>query len=484
MYHFTRSIRITSFIILSLSFIIFGIGNQVDALSTRQNISKQWEYTIYLTHPTTKVVSIAKKWIEKNRIKILNFCKSLWEVEKISTIQCVWNSATIFTKKNTQPKKIVPKTSSKNTTQVPSETKSFDGYLDGRIVVSMQDTTQDKALETCGNMKSANPKSEIMCRWGDTTLGNDTAQVVSIMASIELIKSNIYTTTNIYLAKNKEQEVGRFSLKSNSGTVGAMLDSITITQNGSARFQNYENMNTSARLVDVDSGKDIPATVSITDKSISFTGMTDTLTGNTTKTYKILLGANVFKNTTDTSTIWLIIDSQDIKIIKKNTTTRIPIQWWILSLQSYIIGTVPPTVNISSVNENIFHIQIKNPDPNYPISISNLRISTELILPGNKTYIARACIRDTGIARVCDNASSFPLPGSDVLFSLEGSSVNTTIDPNNTSLDYDFYMYSDNIFPDGWQIKISLNTITYMVDGKSYTQSYGGIPESKSQFIK
>ena len=114
---------------------------------------------------------------------------------------------TIFTKKNIPPKKVVTKSTPKNTIKVPSETKIFDGYLDGRIVLSIQDATQNKALETCESMKSANPKSEIMCRWGDTILGSDTTSVVSTIANVELIKSNIYATTALYIAKNKEQEV-------------------------------------------------------------------------------------------------------------------------------------------------------------------------------------------------------------------------------------------------------------------------------------
>lgn len=77
-----------------------------------------------------------------------------------------------------------------------------------------------------------------------------------------------------------------FSLRSNSGAGDARLDSIVITQNGSARFQNFENMSSSARLLDADTDKEIPASVSITDKSITFTGMTDTLTSNATKTIR------------------------------------------------------------------------------------------------------------------------------------------------------------------------------------------------------
>jgi hypothetical protein len=112
-------------------------------------------------------------------------------------IKCTWNRNAIFTKKATVTRVRVTTPIKPNTTSVvpvtpvatTSETKLFEGYLDGHNVISLINATQEKATETCNQMKSANPKSEISCRWGNAPLGTTLIQGDMTAFAVELIKS-------------------------------------------------------------------------------------------------------------------------------------------------------------------------------------------------------------------------------------------------------------------------------------------------------
>ncbi len=171
----------------------------------------------------------------------------------------------------------------------------------------------------------ANPESEITCRWGDIVL--DTRLIIEATKAhqIELLKSTSLESTGSYLIRDKEQEIGRFSLKSGSGNTETRIESLTLTNIGSTRLRSIVDYETSARLIDIDSAKEVSATIAISDTSITLTKMDATLTGGTTRNYKILLSIHAMKDIPEYSTtISLTLDPQDIKIVKRSDASRIP----------------------------------------------------------------------------------------------------------------------------------------------------------------
>ena len=96
-------------------------------------------------------------------------------VKKLSSsgVQCIWDNKIIYKKAPQKPKTpiikktptIIKKTSTIKTPTVPEETKTFDGYIDGRIGLQVPDMSRAKSLETCILMMRANPQAEITCRW-------------------------------------------------------------------------------------------------------------------------------------------------------------------------------------------------------------------------------------------------------------------------------------------------------------------------------
>ncbi len=489
---FARNTVLFCMMLLSISSVTTSDNVTTYAWEVTQNKRIQWEYMIYLTHPTSKVTIMAKKWVEPKKIKILTLCTSLVKTMKNYGIKCTWNKNTIFNKQATVVRVRATSPIKPNTTPVvpvipvvtTSETKLFEGYLDGRNVISLINVTQEKATETCNQMKSANPKSEISCRWGNAPLGTSLIQGDMTVFAVELIKSE--WATGSYLGNNKEQEIGRFALRSNSGNTDTSIESIVITQNGSAGLRSLVDTDTSVRLIDLETGKEVSATTMISDKSISFTKMSEILVTNTTRHYKIVLMVNALRDIPDMLTIWLTLDPQNIKVIKKNDTSRILLQGWVVTMRSYVIGSLPPTVSITSINDNLFRIRITNPDENYGMTLSDLMFSSELTLLTNSSFTARACLRNIGSNWVCGtdgtSVATMPVPGSSMHISIPGSTMSPYVEKGNNYLDIDLYVYSDSIFPTGGQLSVTLDNLTYVINGKTFTERYPGLATARATY--
>jgi hypothetical protein len=48
-------------------------------------------------------------------------------------------------------------------------------------------------------------------------------------------------------------------------------------------------------------------------------------------------------------------------------------------MQSYVIGSLPPTIAVSTLNSNVFRIRINNVDENYSLTLSDIAITAQVI---------------------------------------------------------------------------------------------------------
>ncbi len=183
----------------------------------------------------------------------------------------------------------------------------------------------------------ANPSSELMCRWGDVILDTRIITESTKTNQIELLRSTLVGSSGSYLSKDKEQEVGIFSLKSGTGISDSRIESIVVNNIGSTRLRSVVDYDTSARLIDMNTGKPVNATISINDTSISFMKMDETFVSGATKNYKILLSVNAMKDVAEYTTISFTVDPENIKIFQKSDATRIGILGGVLAMKSYII---------------------------------------------------------------------------------------------------------------------------------------------------
>lgn len=505
---------------------IFGAFFITNVALTEAATGDQWEYIIYITQQTTGTTVVAKKWIETDKSKVIKKCITFSKLLDKYGIQCTWNEKTVYSKKiviqKETPKKVVAKkaivktvvakkvvakkvtpvkvavkkvivpkttTSTGMTTTASgsdnSELKLFEGYLDGRIVVTEKDKSKGKSLEICGQMRNANPKSEITCRWGDEVLSTTTVDTAVDGYLVDLVKAT--GVTGSYLAKNKEQEIGRFTLNAHSGATGAVLESITVSQNGSAKLMSLVDQNTNIKLIDIESWKEITAKASITDANISFTNMSESLVGNTSKSYKIMLAMNSLDGLPDMLTIGLILDPQSIKIYKKGSTTPIQLWGWVLAMQSYVIGSLPPTIGVTALNSNIFRIRVTNIDENYSLTLADISITAQVTQSSGTPFAPKACLRNSDSMQACwwngTSTTSITLPSiSSHISMLTGGGMNTYVEKGNGYLDVDLYVYSDAIFPTGMQVSVAVESIDYTINGKLSTQKYSWVTTAKATY--
>lgn len=484
---------LTRYIVLFWTlFSFFFFTENAASASVLKRAASSGTYAVYITNPTTKEVTSVGKWAESSKSKVLTLCKSYLKTHKNYGIQCLWNGSVIYSKKATVVRVIkkpvvVKKPSSTTPTSsvVSAETNTFDGYLNGRIVVAEKSYTKAKASEVCSLMMKANPESEVMCRWGETVL--DASQTTGVITDnqVKLQKSNLTGSTGSYLSKDKEQEIGIFSLYSGTGNTESRIESIVVNNNGSTRLRGVVDYETSARLIDMDTGKQVTATVFINDTSISFTKMDEAFAPGATKNYKILLSINAMRDVAEYTTIALTLDAQNIKIFKKSDASRVAMEGWILTLKSYIIGKKPPTIAVTNIGENLFRIKLTNNDENYPLSLTEVAFTSQISLPSGKTYTASACIRDKWSNEACgsNGATVTPVPWQNRTISLVGASMNSYA-TKESSVEVDLYVTSNDIFPTGGQIDITIDSVSYLIDGKTLTERFYGVATAKATYRK
>lgn len=502
---------------------IFGAFFITNVALTEAATGDQWEYIIYITQQTTGTTVVAKKWIETEKSKVIKKCITFSKLLDKYGIQCTWNEKTVYSKKivvkKTTPVKVVAKkaivkkviakkvvakkvapvkvavkkvivkktttnTGSTATGSQSTELKLFEGYLDGRIVISEKDKSKEKSLEICGQMRNANSKSEITCRWGDEVLSTTTVDTSVAGYMVDLVKAT--GATGSYLAKNKEQEIGRFTLNVHSGATGAVLESITVSQNGSAKLMSLVDQNTNVKLIDIESWKEITAIASITDANISFTNMNESLVGNTSKSYRIMLAMNSLNGVADMLTIGLILDPQSVKIVTKESVIPVQLWGWILAMQSYVIGSLPPTIAVSTLNSNVFRIRINNVDENYSLTLSDIAITAQVIQSSGNPFTPKACLRNNDSMQACGangtSTTTITLPVISSHISMVGGNMNTYVEKGNGYLDVDLYVYSDAIFPTGMQVSVAVESIDYTINGRLSTQRYSWVTTAKATY--
>lgn len=155
-------------------------------------------------------------------------------------------------------------------------------------------------------------------------------------------------------------------------------------------------------------------------------------------------------------------------------------------MKSYIIGKKPPIVTVTNVAENLFRIKITNTDENYPISVTEVTITSQLSLPTGGVYaMATACLRDIGTNEACgaNGTLSAAVPGQSRTISLIGASMNTYA-MKESSVEMDLYVTSNNIFPTGGQVDVTVDSVSYLIDGKTLTEKFYGLSTAKSSYKK
>lgn len=303
-------------------------------------------------------------------------------------------------------------------------------------------------------------------------------------AAVELKTATVAAPSTTRIYSSAEQEIGRFALTARNEV--ARVQSVVLTNSGTANLQQIANSTSSAKLVDVATNAQVSATVTISGNTITFSSMNDTIAKDTTKNYRVVLGVTSVDSYYG-SGVALNVTTGNISVVRdSNSTTVTPTGT--ATLKSYTIGTVAPTVTVTAVNENTFKVRVTNPDTNTGVTLTGATFDFKTALPGNTTYVASAYLRDLGSTNTFGqtgvSTGSGAVPGLDRTIAVNGLTTNMTADKNGGFIEFEVYVDSANLLPVGGQLQIAVKKLHYSVGGSADAESYVGVTSASAIFTK
>ncbi len=295
------------------------------------------------------------------------------------------------------------------------------------------------------------------------------------------------STTRIY--SSAEQEIGRFAVTSRNEVARVQAITLTGTLSGApvATIQTIANSTSSAKLVDVATGLEVSATVTISGNTITFSSMNDTIAKDVTKNYKVLLGVSSIDTYYGRTLALGTIPNTAVSVVRDSNSSAVT-PTGSATTNSYILGTVAPTVLVTTVNENVFKVRVTNPDSNTGITITGATFDFKTALPGNTTYAASAYLRNLGSSNTFGgigvSTASGSVAGLDKTIAITGLTTNMTADKNGGYVEFEVYIESANLLPTGGQLQVALKKLHYSVGGAADTESYVGTVGASATFTK
>ncbi len=308
-------------------------------------------------------------------------------------------------------------------------------------------------------------------------------------AEVELKQSTIAAPSTSRVYSSAEQEIGRFAVTARNEV--ARVQSITLPVSVSTgTIQAISNSTSSAKLVDVSTNAEVSATVTISGNTLTFSSMNDTIGKDVTKNYKVLLGVTsvdaYYGMTIQVGSSTGALYPTVLTVVRDSNSTAIT-PTGIATTKKYTIGTVAPTVLVTTISENTFKVRVTNPDTNTGITLTGAKFDFKTALPGNTSYTASGCLRDQGNSNTCGGlgtTASAPVPALAQTVSVTGLTTNMTADKNGGYVEFEVYVTSANLLPTGGQLQVALTQLFYSVGGAADTETYVGTTGASATFTK
>jgi hypothetical protein len=308
-------------------------------------------------------------------------------------------------------------------------------------------------------------------------------------AEVEIKTATVAAPSTSRLYSSTEQEIGRFAVTARNEI--ARLQTLTFTgSTGSVAGSTIEkiaNSTSSAKLVDVATGLQISATVTIAGNVITFSSMNDTIGKDVTKNYKVMLGVSSVDNYYGMTVTLGTIGTGAVNIVRDSNSNTITPTGSAIT-KTYTVGTVAPTVLVTAINENTFKVRVTNSDSNTGITLTGAKFDFKTALPGSTTYSASGCLRDLGNTNTCGGSgtstSSSSIPALAQTLSMTGLTTNMVADKNGGYIEFEVYVTSANLLPTGGQLQVALTQLNYTVGGASDVETYVGTVGASASFTK
>ncbi len=307
-------------------------------------------------------------------------------------------------------------------------------------------------------------------------------------AQVEVKTATVASPSTRRVYSSADQEIGRFAVTSRNEAARVQTVVLTGTTVGTGlTLEAIANSTSSVKLYNVDTNTEVSASPTISGNVITFASMNDTIAQDTTRNYKVLLSVGTVENyfggtlTLSSPSVSAVRDTNSSSVSPTGTAT----------LKTYTLGTTPPTVLITNVNDKVFHVKVTNTDSNTGITLTGVLLNIRTTNGGNNgSFSGSGCLRTAGSTDSCGTAGSTTpgqsVPALDLVYTLTGNLTNISLlaDKNGGTVEFDVYINSPFALATGARLITEVSSITYTAGAASSTESYLGLTNATASYTQ
>ena len=310
-------------------------------------------------------------------------------------------------------------------------------------------------------------------------------------ATVEIKTATIAAPTTTRLFASADQEIGRFGVYAQNEAV--RLQTIKLTNIGSATLQSVVSSTSSIKLYDVATGLEVSSSATISGDDVTFDSMNDTIAKDTTRNYKVVASISTIDDYIGDDVELSYVSSTVVRDTNSNAITATTPG---VSFKNYVLGAVPPTVSVSKTSElNKYLVTVTNVDSNTGLTLTGITVKFQSRFAGSTstTFNGTLCLRDQGSSEDCvagtqgngtTAGTGITQAGLTATFSLKTTdgltSAGQQLSKNGGNTTFEVYLTNAPLFIAGDYTQVSVDRVYYV----GASESYVGVSSATAQNVK
>lgn len=309
-------------------------------------------------------------------------------------------------------------------------------------------------------------------------------------AQVEVKTATVAAPSTSRLYSSADQEIGRFAVTARNEAARVQKLVFTTATGGSITgmtLANIANSTTSVKLYNVDTNTEVSSSPTIAGNTITFDSMNDTIATDTTKNYKVVLGLSSVENYYGNT---LAISNVAVTAVRDSNSNAVTPTYQTTTFKTYTLGTTPPTVTVTSVNDKVFKVKVTNTDSNTGITLSGVVLNIRTTNGGNNgSFAGSGCLRTVGSSDPCSTTGSAgaaqSVPGLDLYYVLSPlSNISLLADKNNGTVEFEVYVNSQYTLATGAKLTLEVSKVYYTAGAATASESYLGVSSATATYTQ
>ncbi len=318
-----------------------------------------------------------------------------------------------------------------------------------------------------------------------------TADKVTIGTSqLEVKTATVAAPSTTRLYSSADQEIGRFAVTARNEAARIQKLVFTTATGGSVTgmtLADIANSTTSVKLYNVDTNTEVSSSPTISGSQIIFDSMNDTVVTDTTRNYKVVLGVSSVENYYGNT---IAINGVTVTAVRDTNSNTVNPSMQTTTFKTYTLGTTPPVVTVTSVNDKVFKVKITNTDSNTGITLSGVVLNARTTNGGNNgSFAGSGCLRTVGSSDPCSTTGSAgpaqSVPGLDLYYVLSPlTNISLLADKNNGTVEFEVYVNSQYTLATGAKLTLEVSKVYYTAGAATASESYLGVSSATATYTQ